>query len=515
MTRSHAIARSGVRRNITANFAAGALGSLFPLVFLPLYLRCLGAEGYGVVALFTVLAGLASGLDLGLGLTLNRELARVTSGAEPAADGASVVATLEATCWLVGMGVGMVFLAAVPLLGPRWVTPVALSAAEVTRAMAVMGLALPVVIVRAFYVAGLNGLQRQMLTATVQTIFTASRDTATVIALVFIAPRPTVFLAVHLAAFVGETAVLAVALRRSLPPVARGGGIRPAVLRGRLRFAAGLAGTTLLGAALTFMDQLVVSATAPLVEFGYYAVACSLAAMLGQLVQPVTTAVYPRFSQLVAIGAAPRVVTDYHFFSQVVAVLVLPVAAVLAVFADQTLLAWTGSATVAAAAAGMLAVRVTGTSLNTLMHVPHVVQLAHGWSSLGAATNVVALVVLLPATVGLSRGWGAIGAAWAWLALNVGYLVVPMSRMHRRILIGQLTRWYGGVLGPAAAVAVVALGARLLMPAGLGAAGRIAWLSAVWAAGVLTVAATAPELRARVMGTAPQRVRRAARAWTR
>ena len=75
------------------------------LVFLlavPLYLRLLGAEAYGLVGLFTTVMVAAAALDLGLGATLNREVARLTAHEAQRTDVADVTATLHAACWVVG-----------------------------------------------------------------------------------------------------------------------------------------------------------------------------------------------------------------------------------------------------------------------------------------------------------------------------------------------------------------------------------------------------------------------------
>ena len=68
-----------VARNIAANAAGAGLSFVVFLIAVPLYLRLLGAEAYGLVGLFTTVMVAAAALDLGLGATLNREVARLTA----------------------------------------------------------------------------------------------------------------------------------------------------------------------------------------------------------------------------------------------------------------------------------------------------------------------------------------------------------------------------------------------------------------------------------------------------
>jgi O-antigen/teichoic acid export membrane protein len=258
----------------------------------------------------------------------------------------------------------------------------------------------------------------------------------------------------------------------------------------------------LLGFALTSLDQVVLSAILPLAEFGYYTLAVAAANTVGQLVQPVTTAVYPRFSQLVERDAGSALAQEYHFFSQLVAVLVLPLGALLVFFPGELLALWTRDDQVARAVATVLGLRAIGTVLNALMHVPHVLQLAFGWSSLGAGVNAIALVVVAPATVVLSLRWGGVGAAAVYIGLNAAALLLAMARMHRRVLPGELPRWYRRVLLPALAVAAVAALSRTVMPEGLGTLARLAWLAATGALAAMVALAAAGGVRRRMLALA-------------
>jgi O-antigen/teichoic acid export membrane protein len=491
-----------VARNILANVAGTALGMLAFLAVVPVYLRLLGPEAYGLVGLFTTVMLAATALDLGLGATLNRELARTTAQVGAADGFADIAATLQAACWAVGIGAGALFLLVAPAAAPHWLRFSTLAPADVRGALALMGAALPALVARGFYLAGLNGLQRQGVANLVQLGGTLTRAAATVAALHLVAPTPAVFFTTQLVAFYVEVTVLAAALRRCLPLGARHGRVRPATLRPLLAFSAGVAGTMLLGLTLMAMDQLVLSAVLPLVEFGYYTLAVAVAGALGQVVHPVTAAVYPRFSQLFERGDTRGAAEDYHFFSQLVAIVVLPLSALLIFFPADVLGLWTRDAEVVRHAAVVLSLRALGTVLNTLMHVPHVVQLAFGWSALGGRVNAVAVLVVAPATVALSLWWGAPGAALTWVALNLGVLVFFMIRMHRRVLPGELPRWYAHLLLLAVAVGVVGAGARAAMPSALGAGGRLAWLAATGALAAAVAVAAARTVRRRVVAAA-------------
>jgi O-antigen/teichoic acid export membrane protein len=493
----HGVAR--VHRNIAANFAGGMLTMAAFVVVVPIYLRLLGAEAYGLVGFFTTMAVMATAFDLGLSHTLNREMARLAAG-ERDAMLPDVPITLQACCWTVGVAMGVLVIAAAGTIATRWVNVERLAPREVSVAILLMGTALPAAVARSFYLAGLNGLQRQPTANTVQVAVTVARATLTVAALRLIAPTVTVFFAVQAALLYMEAAILAVTMWRAMPPDARGGRVRPAVVRSRVGFSAGVSITMVLGLILASFDQVVLSRILPLAEFGYYMIALGAAGALGALVQPVTTAMYPRFSHLVARADTVTLTEEYHFASQLVAVLVVPVGVVLAVFPAEVLALWTGNADVARHGATVLALRVVGTMLTTSMQVPHVLQLAFGWSSLGAWANLIALLVVAPATVILSLRYGGAGAAAVWIGLNGGAMLFAMRRMHQRVLRGELGPWYRSMAAPALAATAVALASRAIMPAALEGPGAIGWLAGTGLAAAAAGVGAATAVRRRLLG---------------
>jgi O-antigen/teichoic acid export membrane protein len=387
---------------------------------------------------------------------------------------------------------------AAPAIASRWLTFSSLTIADVRTALLLMSAGLPALVTRAIYMAALNGLQQQRTVNVIQVGGVLVRSVASIAALLIVPPTATVLLVVSVVLFYVEVVVAALALRAAWPPSAGRGRIRIATLQPVLGFTAGMAGTMLLGLVLTTMDRVVLSAILPLAELGYYTLAVTVAAALGHVVGPVTTAVSPRFSQLFERRDAMAAASEYHFFSQLVTVVVMPLAILLVFFPDVVLATWTGDTHLARLAAPVLSLRTIGMVLNVLLHVPHVVQLASGWSTLGAGVNAVAVLVMIPLLLVLSLQWGGAGAALAWVLLNLGVFVVLMERMHRRVLAGELTTWLARIVMPVLAATVVGGLARLAMPAALSGPARLAWLAITALLTGLATLGVAPLVRDRL-----------------
>jgi O-antigen/teichoic acid export membrane protein len=87
----------------------------------------------------------------------------------------------------------------------------------------------------------------------------------------------------------------------------------------------------------------------------------------------------------------------YHGSTQVMAVMILPAAAVIALFSREILLLWTGNPEVVQNAAPIVSILVIGTALNGMMNLPFALQLAYGWTRIGLVINSAFIFTLVPA----------------------------------------------------------------------------------------------------------------------
>src|SRR5258708_25750825 len=152
-----------LRTNIAANYAGKVWLALMSLAFVPIYIRFLGIEAYGLIGIYLSLQSLFSLLDLGLSTTLNRELARLSGKSGHAQEMRDLVHTLQIIYWGVAfmIGIGVVLLA--PLVAHHWVKAEHLSPNVINQTIIIMGLSIALQWPYALYYGGLIGLQRQVL----------------------------------------------------------------------------------------------------------------------------------------------------------------------------------------------------------------------------------------------------------------------------------------------------------------------------------------------------------------
>src|SRR5246500_5984874 len=117
---------SGFKLDLAANFVGVGWSALVQIACVPVYLRFLGVEAYGLIGFYLMLQAILQVLDLGLSPTMNREMARYSVQPEKADEARDLVRTLEAGYWLIGLVLGVALLAAAPWIAAPWIKSAAL-----------------------------------------------------------------------------------------------------------------------------------------------------------------------------------------------------------------------------------------------------------------------------------------------------------------------------------------------------------------------------------------------------
>ena len=456
---------STLKRNIAANYAGSGWTALVNIAFIPVYIRLLGIEAFGLIGFFSTLQGIFSLLDLGVSATISRELARLSVLPEKKQEMRDLSLTLELIYWAVAVCIGMTVVFCAPLISRYWINSSTLSQATTQQAIMLMGGTMLFRWPYSYYYGGLMGLQRQTLFNVVKIVTETLRGAGVILVLWLVAPTVQVFFVWQLMISIGSTGILAYILRSSLPPTGSPSRYNTALLRDVWRFAAGMTGISLTVVVLTQLDKIILSMLLSLELFGYYSLASTVAAGLFQITTPVYQAVYPKFVQLATMGDGEGLKSLYHKSCQIVSMLIIPVSIVVAFFSPEILFLWTRNAVTVEKSHILLSILIIGTALNGLMNMPYALQLAHGMTKLSLYVNIVSIAVLAPFIVFMVKMYGASGAAFAWLLLNAGYFMIIPPIMHRYLLIGEKTEWYvNDIMKPLAAVLIGTLIARMWLP---------------------------------------------------
>jgi O-antigen/teichoic acid export membrane protein len=451
-----------LRRNLIANLVGKGWAALMGIVFIPLFIKFMGIESYGLVGFFTTLQAVFILMDFGLTTTLNREIARY-SAAEKSRDMRDLVRTLEIVYWGLALCIGLIVFLLSPVIAREWVNTDTLSETLIQESVVLMGLVLTFQWPLGFYAGGLLGLQRQVLYNVLNSIWYTLRFAGGVLVLWLASPTILAFFEWQVVVSVVSTGLMALALWRSLPASRERPRFRISVWKSVWQFAAGMSGISAVTLLLTQLDKIILSKMLSLDLFGYYTLAWTVANGLTVVTGSVFTVLFPVFSQQVALADMEQLKHLYHRSCQLMSVLILPAAILGAFFAREILIVWTQNPVTVTNTHLLVSLLFIGTALNGLMHLPYALQLAHGWTSLAFYSNVISVILLIPLLLAATSYYGAVGAAVIWIVLNSGYVLIQLQVMHRRLLKRELWRWYVEDVGLPLIAALSVIGAGRLL----------------------------------------------------
>lgn len=425
-----------LKKNIIANYASQLYVTVVGILILPLYIKYMGAEAYGLVGFFTMLQVWFTLLDLGLTPTISRETARYRGGAMSALAYRQLFRALSlifSSIALLG-GFGLWLLA--EGIATRWLKVSELPMGEVILAVQIMVISVALRWMGGLYRGVISGSERLVLLSAFNALVATLRFIAVFASMSMYGFTPYVFFLHQLAVALLEAVGLFL-MSRSLLPVCNsfeqpiGWSIRP--VKPFLKFALTIAFTSSVWVVVTQVDKLVLSGILPLAEYGYFTLAVLVASGIMVISGPISSAIMPRMAKLHAEGKRDEMLQVYRNATQLVSVVAGSAAITISFFAEPLLYAWTGDPEVSTKAAPILTLYAVGNGILAVSAFPYYLQYALGNLRYHLIGNLITVSILIPGSIFAAIKYGGVGAGWAWLCINGIYLVVWVGYVHYKL----------------------------------------------------------------------------------
>ncbi len=452
-----------MRRNLLAGMISSVWSAVLGLAVVPLYLRYLGLEAYGLIGVFASVQAFFSLLDLGLAPAMNKEVAQGAASGDmsPARE---LLHTLSFVYWMTAAVIAVVASLAAPVIAGHWLQSNHLAHETVRNALVLMGLGVACRWPVGLYLGTLIGAQRVAVSSGITIITSTVGNLGAIAILAWVSPTIEAFFlwqgAMGLASAIAMRAAAWHAIGRE-PKTAFS---LPSLIR-IWKFSAGFSGIAVSGILLNQIDKVVLSKMLSLSDFGRYSLATMVVSGLYMLfITPTFNVVFPRFTALVVSGEESALADFYRWGTRLFTIALFPLFMLLAVFAQDLVHIWTGNSDLAANVAPVIALLSAGAALHSVMYFSFALQLAHGSTRLPLTTNLVLTAVATPLMILLAWRYGILGGAAAVLSLYVLYLFLGTWLMHRQLLktVGKAWLWTDVVVPLLVSLAVGSAGRSLL-----------------------------------------------------
>jgi O-antigen/teichoic acid export membrane protein len=397
---------NSIARSTLLNFAGFLVPTIVLFVTVPLYIRTIGADRYGVMALVWLLLGYFGVFDLGFGQAIASRIAAFKIGADKARE--QVFWTGTCLSVLAGAAGGFVlYVAAKRLFGGALAVPQGLLA-ETKLSLPLLIPALPVITGISALSGALQGREEfwrlnlsQMVGATLYQLFPL------LVALSFSPHLP----GLVGSAILGRLATLFMLYMfclkcvpaRPWPRIARGE-ILPLLGYGSWVTLSGL-----ISPLLTVFDRFVIGAITGMAAVTAYTIPFNLVVRLGALPSSFQNALFPRFAMTEANSAHALLARSIR----VLAALMTPLSVIGVIMMKPFLIIWIGLG-LAGQSALVGQILMVGLWPYTMAFIPFCYLQSRGRPDLPAKFHVGELIVYAPALFFLTKYYGAAGAAWAW-----------------------------------------------------------------------------------------------------
>lgn len=448
-----------LRTNILASYVSQIYLIVISIAILPVYIKYMGAEAYGLVGFFAMLQGLFSLLDFGLTPTISRQTAQYNAGSETALNFRRLFRALS----LIFMGIALVGGCVLFLLNgyiaKNWLKLENLNMQDVLFSLQIMAICVSLRWMTGLYRGVISGFEQIVWLSVINSVIATLRFPGVLLYMYYFGFNVRSFFVFQLFTAILEFSLLALKSLWLLPKVELnqiiGWSLKP--IRPVLSFALTIAFTSSVWVLFTQLDKFVLSGILSLSDYGYFTLAVLVAGGILQLSAPISAPIMPRMARLEGENEHEQMRQVYLNATQFISVIVVTAGIVLAGVAKPVLYAWTGDITLATQAAPVLQLYALGNSLLSLAAFPYYLQYAKGKLFYHFIGSIGSVIIIVPTIIWAAKNYGSIGAGWVWLLTQVVYLLFWVSYVHVKIEPNINLIWFKSFLPSLITVSVFVL----------------------------------------------------------
>lgn len=422
--------------NTLTNVLAKLWSSILSLISVPIFVNFLGAEAYGLIAIYASFEVIFNFLDLGLSATVNREIARNCALKKEVEENSNLLRTLEVYYWIVG-----IFVAILIFINAKWVTTNWLIVSELSNDQVIQTIYAMAFLFAAkwpisLYSGVLRGLQKQSLLNGLTVLMVTIRIAGSIIILEFISNTITSFVIWQAVANFTEVLLIAMIAWKNLNKENKSAKAKFDILivKRIWKFAISFNTVGVLVMILSQADKIIASRFVGLTEIGYYSVASTAAGAITLISVAVTTAAYPRFSANFATNNLPQLRREFHQAINIISYFSFGFGFIIIFFSQNILMLWTGDIVLSNKTAVLLLFLAAGNIFYSIANGFYLLLIASSDIKVLLLCTLAIFSIFIPILMFTIPQYGIVAAAGCWFLENVISFFVYSVIANKRIL---------------------------------------------------------------------------------
>lgn len=417
-------------RNTLLNLIGQALPLLVGLLTIPLVVRGLGTERFGLLSLAWIVLGYFTIFDLGLGRATTKYVAEARGKGE--VDSVpQIIWTAVAFQAVLGFLGALVLFGITDLLVERVlnIPPHLLSEAKDTFHL--LALSIPLILVSSSFSGVLEATQRFDLVNTVRIPSSILTFLLPLAGLYLGFGLPGIVALILLARFGALAAFFIMDLR--IVPKLKEYSVSFARFSQLFAFGGWVTVTSIVGPILVYLDRFLIGSLLTIAAVAYYTAPYEAVTRLTIISASLTMTLFPAFSALEGIKDRQRLGTIFSRSIKYILLASGPIVVLIAIFAEEILRIWLGSDFATESTVAMQ-VLVLGVLINSLSFTPFALLQGIGRPDLPAKFHLIQLPIYIVVAWILVNEFGIVGAAGAWtvrVALDAFLLYIAAFNVYR------------------------------------------------------------------------------------
>lgn len=431
-----------LKKNLIANYIGQVWTAFIGLAFVPLYIKFLGVEAYGLIGIFTLIqTGLAI-LDLGMTPTLAREMAFFTGGSKSPKAIKNLFKTIELITISISIIIFFLMYSTSQWLASSWIESNNYTDKQIENIFNLMAIVAAIRFSESIYRSTIIGLQRQVLFNVENIILSTIRAVGSLAVISLISPKIELFFIWQ--AFISSIGLIVfkVTTNNIMSFSNYKGKFSILELKNIKDYALGILGINILTFLITQMDKLILPKFISLEEVGFYSLASSLSVSLFLISGPITQAWFPKLNELKSANDIKLLKIQFHRASQMILIIAGSAAAVIIFFPELILELWTRDIILSKNVAPLLSILMIGSLLNLIVIIPYQLQLTYGWTKLSLFSNLIIFFIILPLYIIIIPKYNVVGAAFIWVFINASLVIISFHFMFKKIFIEEKWNWF-------------------------------------------------------------------------
>ncbi|MFB2674374.1 oligosaccharide flippase family protein [Shewanella xiamenensis] len=404
-------------KNIFANIFGRLWGTVSNFLFIPLYIKYLGFDSFSIISFTLVIAGFMMIFGAGVTATLSREFARSDYSR---AEKIQVFDTLEVTYFILILFCGTIVFFLSNHIANDWISVPKYKPEEISCYIKIIAIDVGFQLLIKLYMGGMLGLEKHVKANAYQIGWGVFRN-GLVVVVIALNPKLEYFFMWQCIASI----IFAILLRVSLSKMFLGGKFHInfkfdfLIIKRIWRFSTGLFFIALIAGVNTQLDKLIIGLYLPIEELGYYTLSVSLAMGLVVIVNPISSALLPRFTSLYTSNKTKDAAKIFNTVSLYVSVLIFSFMSNMIFNAENLLWVWTGNIVISEHSSSYLPVIAVSMAMLSLQVMPYSIAIANGYTKINTTLGLCSLFITIPGYWFVIKEHGAMGAAVVFCVVQV------------------------------------------------------------------------------------------------